>query len=314
MNNRKLSEALFGKQILSLIAFMGIGIMAVTLLCYLIIPSLTGQALSEFATATNYNDANYMKGFIVMQSLSSIGMFVLPAFLFGYYAHHSSNKYLGIMVPQKPMHVTLSIFAVLSSLFFVALLGEWNAKMPLPKSWVDLEDTATALTKAILNIKTIPKLLLTLFYVALLPAFGEELFFRGCLQNIFVSAWGKKNIDIIILLTAIIFALMHGQMVSALPRVFLGIVLGYIYYYSGSIWVGVLAHAVNNGLQVWLSYLHNTHQLSFDPNADTQVKIWQGAISVVLCFVFMYLIKKTNVPYTEYPVKKLYSNELDNNI
>jgi uncharacterized protein len=313
MQNKNLSEALFGKQILSLIAFIGIGVLFVTLLCYALIPLLTGASFMKFASNTNYNDATYMRGFIVMQSLYTIGLFVIPALIFGHYAQANSRKYLGITVPQKPMHVTLGVFAILSSLFFVALLGEWNLKMPLPQSWIDLENSATDLTKAILNIKTIPKLLLTLFYVALLPAFGEELFFRGCLQNIFISAWGKRNIDIIILLTAIIFAVMHGQMVSALPRVFLGIVLGYIYYYSGSIWVGVIAHAANNGLQVWLSYLHNTHQLSFDPNADTHVQIWQGGISIILCFVFMYFIKKTNVPYTEYPVKKI-DYELDNNI
>ena len=94
---------------------------------------------------------------------------------------------------------------------------------------------------------------INLLVIALIPAIGEELTFRGVLQQALVR--GTKNVHVAIILSAAIFSFIHFQFYGFLPRMFLGILLGYLFYYSGSIWTSILMHFVNNGTVVVLAYL-----------------------------------------------------------
>jgi membrane protease YdiL (CAAX protease family) len=84
--------------------------------------------------------------------------------------------------------------------------------------------------------------------IALLPAIGEEVCFRSILQRIIIQI--TRNAMSGILITAFIFSALHFQFEGFLPRMFLGFMLGYLYWYSGSIWTSMLAHFVNNAVQV----------------------------------------------------------------
>ena len=117
----------------------------------------------------------------------------------------------------------------------------------------DAEATQNAYLRKILVMETPVDLLNMLVVLALLPAVAEELFFRGILQRIFIQMTRRPWIGIII--TAIIFSALHGQFLGFIPRMVLGIVLGALYWYSGSLYPGMLAHFLNNAVQIVLVYV-----------------------------------------------------------
>lgn len=92
------------------------------------------------------------------------------------------------------------------------------------------------------------QLVLALFAVGLFPAIGEELLFRGILLHNLEF----RNTRLAVLLSGLLFGLMHGQL-SALPvHLLLGVVLGILAVTTGSIWVPVIYHLAHNGLTLLL--------------------------------------------------------------
>src|SRR5947209_4070292 len=120
------------------------------------------------------------------QFVSSTISFILPALLFGYYSSPKSLPYVGI---QK--HVSL-ILLLLSALLlvcvqpFIGWLGALNARAnfgSMQKSLLEMEALYNRALQIFLQMKTFSDLLINLVIMALLPAIGEELFFRGSLQK-----------------------------------------------------------------------------------------------------------------------------------
>ena len=99
---------------------------------------------------------------------------------------------------------------------------------------------------------TIWDLFYTILVIAVVPAVGEELLFRGYLQKKLSNL--LINTDIAILITAFLFSVIHLDFHAIIPRFVLGILLGYLFYWSGSIWLPILAHFVNNAQAVIFSY------------------------------------------------------------
>ncbi len=81
---------------------------------------------------------------------------------------------------------------------------------------------------------------------------GEELLFRGVLYSIFRERWG---IWISVLLSSLIFAVIHGNIAVGVTGFFLGIVAAIVFEFSGSLWTAVLVHAINNSLKIGLLYI-----------------------------------------------------------
>ena len=160
------------------------------------------------------------------------------------------------------------------ALMFVSLpvtnqLTSWNEGMSFGKglAWLEewiksMEETAKVATEKMLNVNTIGGLLLNLVVVALIPALGEELTFRGVLQQSLTR--GIKNPHMAIILAAAIFSFIHFQFYGFLPRMFLGILLGYMFYITGSLWTSILMHFLNNGTAVLLYYLNHKGIIDVD--------------------------------------------------
>jgi uncharacterized protein len=99
-----------------------------------------------------------------------------------------------------------------------------------------------------LNTRGISGYLLSIFIMALLPAISEEMLFRGGLQNFLTRA--TRNPWLSIVVVSILFSIVHFSVYGFLVRFFLGIVLGYIFHATGTIWLSVTAHFFNNALAV----------------------------------------------------------------
>ncbi len=202
-------------------------------------------------------------GMKIGQGISSIMMFVVPPIVYYYNTRKEHQmKDLGFRQLTPPWWLILIGVAIMFvSIPFTTTLTTWNEGMSLGGAFSKLEDliknleeTAKATTEKMLNVETIGGLLLNFIIIALIPAIGEEMTFRGVLQQ---SLTRRMNPHVAIILSAAIFSFFHFQFYGFLPRMFLGILLGYMFYITGSLWTSILMHFVNNGSAVVLYYLDN---------------------------------------------------------
>ncbi len=156
---------------------------------------------------------------------------------------------------------------MLSALPLVNLIAHYNAQMSLPESlssieeWMQkTEESAKRLTEIFLRADTPAELVLNLFIIAVIPAVGEELLFRGIIQRLF-SEW-TRNKHAGIWISAIIFSAVHMQFYGFIPRTLLGVLFGYMLVWSGKMWVPIIAHFVNNAAAVIVYYFISKNHLS----------------------------------------------------
>jgi uncharacterized protein len=197
-----------------------------------------------------------------LQILQSFFLFILPALLAGYLFENDPGGYFGMRRNPGGKILLLVVLFLFFSLPFLNWMVSLNESMQLPASLSGLEDwmqetenQAGQITKSFLDVHSAGGFALNLLMIAVIPALGEELLFRGLFQRLF-GEW-FRNIHVAILLSAIIFGVVHLQFYGLLPRVILGVCFGYLYYWSGTIWVPVFAHFLNNGAAVVVSFLSN---------------------------------------------------------
>jgi len=166
----------------------------------------------------------------------------------------STKKSLQLRTPNLIILV-LGVMAIISISPLIDVLSTWNQGLQLPESLKSIEDwmintekDAEVATNTLLNTDSWGGFAMNIIIIAIMAGIGEELMFRGVIQKILIG-W-TKNIHLGILYTAIIFSAIHFQFYGFVPRMILGMVLGYLYIWSKSLWVPVIAHAINNALTV----------------------------------------------------------------
>ena len=227
-------------------------------------------------------------GMKIGQGIASIFMFVVPPILY-YYITRKENRMqaLGLRRLSSPWWLIIVALALMFvSIPVTTTLTTWNEGMHLGgafsgiEKWMkELEETAHALTDKMTNVDTIGGLLLNLLVIALIPAVGEEMTFRGVIQQ---SLTRRMNPHIAIILSAAIFSFFHFQFFGFLPRLFLGILLGYMFYITGSLWTSILMHFVNNGAAVTLYYLDNIGVIEDAEHWGETQNVWIIVASAVM--------------------------------
>ena len=169
-------------------------------------------------------------------------------------------------VPVQWQNILLAVVIMVCAVPGINLLADLNSRVELPKSLEFIEqilksqeEAAAALTERFLQADTIGGLLINIGLMALLPALSEELSFRGTLQQIIYKDQSGKvqstKVHLAIWITAFIFSAIHMQFYGFVPRMLLGAMFGYVFVWSGSLWVPITMHFVNNGLAVLVYYL-----------------------------------------------------------
>ncbi|WKV13116.1 CPBP family intramembrane glutamic endopeptidase [Marivirga harenae] len=203
-----------------------------------------------------------------------------------------NNRNVGL---QPSILIVLTTF---SFMIFNSIVIEWNMNIEFPEfmkgfgEWArNMEDRLMQLTELLSSYGSFGEMLIALVIIGILPAVGEELVFRGLLQNKIQAA--TKNAHLAIWISAIIFGAFHMQFFGVVPRILLGALFGYIYLYSGNIWYPILAHFVNNGLAVVVMYFGPKYVEDFDPmEVDTAVPLYVSIIGLFACLVFFFYFKK----------------------
>lgn len=247
---------------------------AVALLMFLVASVVT------VAVGAAGGDPTSQTGIYLNQTLSQTLMFLLPALFIAHrYYNDDPRSYLRIGGGRTRLEQLAAGVAV----FLLLLpLNEWLA------AWNDtwelgtlgerlraLQEQSEAILAEMLGTTTIGGLLANLLVAALLPAICEEMFFRAGIQNLLQRWWDPRGCadgtpqggsHAAVVAAAAIFSLAHAELFSFVPRLLLGLALGYIYMYSGSLMANITAHFVNNALIVTLYWLSARGSIAFNPD------------------------------------------------
>ncbi|MEI8086254.1 MAG: CPBP family intramembrane glutamic endopeptidase [Paludibacter sp.] len=245
-------------------------------------------------------DITDIKSLKLMQLVQSVGMFVIPPIVVAYLWSEKPILFLKIGEKMKWMNAIFIVVFMIIAIPFINLLGDFNQQMVLPKAFAGLEAMMKAseletakVTEHLLTVHTLTGLLFNIFLIAMLPALGEELFFRGVLQRIF-QEW--KGAVAAIWISAFIFSAIHFQFYGFLPRLLLGAFFGYLLLWSDNLWLPILAHFINNLMAVVFFYLkYNGYQVFDIDTIGTGYTFWLGWISAFLVIVGVLLIKRMQI-------------------
>ncbi len=195
------------------------------------------------------------------QLINQIGFFVAPVLIYCFYVSDSTRDYLKLSQRPSALAMLIPMLLVYTGLPFLNYVGALNQEMQLPEAltgienWMkDRELQAQQLTHTFLQADHMGALLFNLLVVAIVPAIGEEVLFRGVVLKIFQEM--TKNIHVAVIISAVLFSALHLQFYGFLPRMLLGILLGYLFVITQNMWVPILVHFVNNASSVVIFYLH----------------------------------------------------------
>lgn len=208
------------------------------------------------STPSQYD--NGIQIMLLLQIITSFGGFFVTAFVFLKSYRYKAFDYLKLNYLPAPKALLLCLIVILSNIAVVNMLGALNHRIPVPelggfKEMTEaMNEKMSALTDSLLVMNNMWDLIVRLFVMALLPAFVEEVFFRGLLQR-FVSEWfGSVLVGVVV--SALVFSLFHFRFQQIIPIFYVGLLFGYIYYRTGSLFYTILMHFVHNGFIVALTY------------------------------------------------------------
>lgn len=255
-----------------------------------------GIMIWTFITNGDTGDANSMK---IMLLFQSIGMFVLPPLVLVYFWSETPREFFHLDKKINWQEIFFVFLLMVVIIPFINLLGDLNHQIVLPKAFSGIEnwmktyeEQAAKLTEQLLNVHTVSGLLFNILLIAIIPAFGEELFFRGTLQRI-LQEW--KGVITAIWITAFVFSAIHFQFYGFIPRMLLGAFFGYLLLWSGNLALPMVAHFTNNGLAVIFFYLKNNGVQTFNIDTiGTGNTLWVGIVSGMLG-VFGYFFLKNKL-------------------
>jgi len=254
----------------------------------------TQNALAGMTDTTTH--INILK---MIQLANQLGMFIIPPLALWYIMRKDNPNFFGL--EHKPIikQLLLVVAIFVASIPFLQWVIMANESMSLGESlkgveqWMrDMQEQNDLITTKFMQGSSFSTLIINLLIMAIMPAIGEELFFRGVLMNWFGKAFSNIHVNIII--TSVIFSAIHMQFFGFIPRFLLGMVLGYTYYWTASLWGPILLHFVNNATTVLIYFRINSQGLDIDPQdvgtSDSTILV---VISALAVGGFMYLLRNT---------------------
>lgn len=207
---------------------------------------------------------NFLK---LLQFVSSMFTFIIPALIIAWLLGTNTWSFLKLNSSPQPLYYFLILVFLFSILPVMNIIIQWNESIVFPsalsqveESMRSMEDSSKNMIELMLAGTGLSNILLSLFLVALLPALGEEFLFRGVLQKHFVDWF--KNKHVAVFAAAFIFSAIHFQFYGFIPRLILGIIFGYLYIYSESLWTAIFAHFINNAMAVIAYSLSDKYEVA----------------------------------------------------
>lgn len=160
---------------------------------------------------------------------------------------------------REVFFVLVSIFALQQLLQVYMYLQD---QIPVPESLApilkELRELIEMTYRTLVMAHSVPELLFVAVVVAVVPAFTEEILFRGLVQrNLELGFRGLPGV----IIAGLVFGIFHFNPFSLVPLAALGIFFGYVVYRSGSIVNAILGHFLNNILAILAVFYHVDEEL-----------------------------------------------------
>lgn len=232
-----------------------------------------------------------------VQFLTTFFLFFLPPLFYAWLCHKKAFTHLGFRQHVSASQFLLSMLIMVAALPLVGALAELTKMLPFSKitfqKWQAMEDAYNKQVAIIGRMNNFGDYVLSLLMLAIFPAVFEETMFRGGLQNL-LSRWWKMPI-LAIVVTAMIFSVVHGSYFGFLSRAVLGFLLGWMYYRTGNIWLNIIAHAANNAVAVTAIYVMRLKDPKMDiAKADVNLSVWWGLLSLAVIFGLFILFERVS--------------------
>jgi membrane protease YdiL (CAAX protease family) len=267
-----------------------------TLLFYLFVFAgslVLGKDMSEILSIQP--GANSDEGFILkyLQVSQQVALFIIPAIVIAMLLRQGNKSFL--KTDRFPGSIPLFMVIMLAILILpvTTYTGMLNSRMTLPgwlsgvENWMRTkENTASDLTGLLIKSRGIGDLMINISILAVIPSVAEELIFRGILQQILCRIFKSGHIAICI--TAIFFSAVHLQFYGFLPRLILGLSFGYLFFWSGNLWIAVVAHFINNAIPVMMSYFIRWNDLSDKASDMVEKKVLIPLVPALLSIGILY--------------------------
>ncbi len=211
----------------------------------------------------------------ISQSLVTIGTFLVPALLFAYCYNRQWFDYNAANRSPKQSMINIVLILSVTLLPVVGALSAFNQHIMPQEGGVaefmrDLEEAANHILELVTSQRSSWDLVANMLVFAVLAGVCEEFFFQGALQPLMMN-W-TKDPHIGILLTALIFSALHFQFYGFIPRFLLGVYLGYLFYWSRSLWLPILAHVLHNALSLMVDFTLQGRGIDTDNLQFTDVR------------------------------------------
>jgi membrane protease YdiL (CAAX protease family) len=218
---------------------------------------------------------------LLVQGLSTLGFFVLPGWWF--FQNHKEllqarfefSAYTGlggVVLTILCLPMVYNLFHLNQGLPYSGLAEAYPAIKRVSLDWQATEQSSQQLLTVLMKPDGVLYGLLGVVVLALLPAFGEELVFRGSLQPLLQHQLRNPHAGVWV--SALLFSAIHGQWLGFVPRCLLGALFGYLVLWSGSVWPAMMAHFCNNLLS-FLAYKLNWWDLRDVPALSEATFRWE---------------------------------------
>lgn len=245
---------------------------------------------------------------IVLQIFSSIGAFIVPALVYAIFFEQKPGVFFKAQKFPSLKTLVFTFLVFFLANFVLNLLVQFTQLIPFEtfdhqfiKNILEKEALTKEAFKTFLNFSSPLYFVLVFVMMAVLPALGEELSFRGVFYTLFKRS--SKSTVFAIVFSGFIFALIHFQLYNFLAIFFMGCLLAYIYYISKNIWVSIAAHLFNNGIIVIGSYLSHLDLIEYDFSKNDDLPIIVSIFGSLIFFISLYfyrlLIQKEKLQHYE---------------
>jgi len=291
-----------GSQFLVLVGITLVSFFVIGIIGTIILASVSGTGVKELTEITKMDFSKpgmigFVRGLQVVQFFS---LFLVPVLICARLFSSNSKEYLGLKKPWHPGYYIAGIGIMLLAIPLTNIIGELNRNIPFPdgiENWMKkAEDEASETIKALLSKRTVMDLVLNILCIAGLAAIGEELLCRGMAQRLLIKMFKSPWAGIII--SAVLFSAMHMQFYGFFPRLALGILLGALYWYSGSLWASILAHFLYDALLITLAYF-NPDMLNEEKAGKLSGIVLMGVVcGALLIMTLIWMKRRSQTTFT----------------
>ncbi len=259
-----------------------------------VLTKMTGFTLEQLAAVGPASPAAMVSVAIWVQGILNLAIFFMPAYLFAYLSTPRPGEFLGLRKPGKSIQPLLVVLVMIGAtpLFqgIESIIGKINFGAAV-KAEQEANDN---MMMAFLNISSFASFIKIFVIMAIVPALGEEIFFRGVMMRF--ARQRSRNMVMPVIFTAVLFSLSHTNIYGYLSIFLAGVLLAVIYNVTGSLWCSILGHMSFNGLQVILMYAstRNAGVKHFLEQSSTLYLMVAGG--AVLFGVSFYLLLKNKTP------------------